>query len=638
MLDFIRKNKRIAQVLLLIFVVPSFVFVGMEGYSRMGDKENVVAKVAERSITQDEWDAALRNQANRLRKMMGSRVNEKIFDTAEFKDDVLDGVIVRYALGEEVAKNYMSVSDYLLQQNIVQTPGLMKADGTFDNARYKSLLAAQGMTSASYEAGLRYDLTIKQIRSAVQSSAFSPETVVSHISDLAAQERTVQPMMFHFKKYLNKVNVTDDMLQNYYKKNAAFFEVPESMDIEYLVLSMDSVAPGVTVSDADAESFYKQNERRYATQEKRRASHILISVAKDALEDEKSNAKKQAQTVLQEVLKNPDQFAALAKKHSSDPGSAQLGGDLNYFVRGAMVPEFDQMAFKLKKGQISNLVQTEFGYHIIQLTDIQASTIKPFAEMKEQIVADITTQLISKKFSEVAELFTNMVYEQPDSLAPVAKELGLKIQKLSGLKRGSTEKGTAQAPYKDSKFVAAMYSDDVLKNKHNSEALEVAKNVLISGRVVKHSPTKTRAFETVKNIIKERVTQQEATALAVEAGKDKLVKLQKGEQVSGFGSSKVISRNTRQALPPQLLVEIMKANVTKLPAYVGMSYPMQGYGIYRITKVETPTTGQASRQAHQRELVKIMAQQEMMAYLNALKIKAKTELIKTAAKKNQEEN
>ncbi|MEA5098120.1 MAG: SurA N-terminal domain-containing protein, partial [Burkholderiaceae bacterium] len=282
MLEFIRTHQRLSQFLLLLFIVPSFVFVGVEGYSRMGDKENTVAKVAGQGITQQEWDEAQREQMNRMRQMLGPQFDAKMFESPEFKDDVLDNMIVQRALDAEVGRRNMTVSDQVLQQTIMSIPGLIGADGKFDAERYKAILASRGMTTAGYEASLRRDLALQQIRSAVQSTSFLPQTVASRISDIGAQEREVQPMLVRATDFVSKVTVTDEMQQEYYNKHGAQFEIPEQMKAEYVVLTADSVAAGISVSDADIKSYYDQNAARYSTDEQRRASHILITVKKDA--------------------------------------------------------------------------------------------------------------------------------------------------------------------------------------------------------------------------------------------------------------------------------------------------------------------------------------------------------------------
>ncbi len=631
MLEFIRTHKRLSQFLLLLFIVPSFVFVGVEGYSRMGDSENTVAKVADQAITQQEWDEAQREQMNRMRQMLGSKFDAKIFDSPEFKDDVLDNMIVQRALATEVGRSHMTVSDQVLQQTIMAIPGLTTPDGKFDSERYKSILASQGMTTAGYEASLRHDLALQQIRFAVQSTSFVPQTVAGRISDIGVQEREVQPMLIKATDYVSKVTVTGEMLQDYYDKHGTQFEIPEQMKAEYVVLTAASVESGISVSDADVKSYYEQNTKRYSTEEQRRASHILISVKKDASDADKAAAKAKAESLLEHARKTPASFAKLAKENSQDPGSAVKGGDLNFFGKGMMVKPFDEAAFKLKQGEISDLVQSDFGYHIIMLTGIKPAVVKPLGEVKAEITQEIRKQLMAKKFGEVAENFTNTVYEQADSLKPVADKLKLKIETASGLKREPNPGVSKEAPYNNEKFLRALFSDEAIKNKRNTEAVEIAPNVLIAGRVVEYKPTTKRPFEEVKAAIKEYVTMMEATALAKAEGEARIAKLKENGDGAGFGEARTVSRAKRQGLDVKILSALMKADVSKLPAYVGVEFPQQGYGIYRIKSVNIPKPDAVRRKAEAEQIENVLSQQEMLAYLNALKSRAKAKVIKSAA-------
>jgi peptidyl-prolyl cis-trans isomerase D len=632
MFEFIRTHRRLMHVVLLLFIVPSFAFFGLEGYSRFRDSDNAVAKVAGQSITQQEFDNAQRQQMDRLRQMFGDQFDPKMLDTPEAKKGVLEGLIAQRVMAVEAARNRLSVSDQTLQQTILAIPGLTTAEGKFDHERYKSLLAMQGMTPAMYEARLRQDLAVQQVNAAVQSTAFAPKTVAGRLSDLNDQEREVQELLFKSVDFASQVKVTDEMLKSYYDKNSNQFQIPEQAKAEYVVLSPDAIAEQISVTDADVKSYYDQNAKRYAVEEQRRASHILIGVKKGASDAEKSAAKVKAQKVLDQARKNPGDFAKLAKENSEDPGSAERGGDLDYFGKGMMVKSFEDAVFKLKPGEISDLVESDFGYHIIRLSDVKPASVKTLDEVKGEIAAEIKKQLAAKKYSELAETFTNTVYEQADSLKPVADKLKLKIETVSNVTRVPNPSVAPNAPYNNPKFLNALFSDDALKNKRNTEAVEVAPSTLVAGRIVEYKPVTKRPFEEVKNVIQERVTQTEAADLAKKAGEAKLAEVKGKADAAGFSNAKSISRAKPQGVNEAAALAVMKADVTKLPAYIGLEVPGQGYGVYRINKVAQPATPDtARRQAEQQQIGTALAQQETLAYLEALKQKAKVKITKPAA-------
>ena len=566
--------------------------------------------------------------------MLGSQFDPKMFDTPEAKQSVLDNLIAQRVLAHEVVRNSLLVSDQALQQTILGIPGLTTADGKFDSERYKSLLAMQGMTPAGYEARLRQDLAIQQINSAIQTTAFVPKTVANRLSDLNDQEREVQERLFKAADYVSQVKVTDEILKAYYEKNIAQFEVPEQVKAEYLLLDSNTIAAQILVSDADIKSYYEQNAKHYGTEEQRRASHILIKADKNAPEAEKLAAKKKAEQLLAQVRKSPSNFAKVAKENSQDPGSAERGGDLDFFSKDMMVKSFEEAAFKLRKGEISDVVQSDFGYHIIMLTDIKPATTKTLDVVKPEITAEIRKQQAAKKYTELAEQFTNMVYEQSDSLKPVADKLKLGIQTVNNLTRSPNRTISPTAPYNNPKFLKVIFSDDTIKNKRNTDAVEVAPNTLIAGRVVEYKPATQHPFDEVKDIVRERVVQSEALNLARKAGEEKLATLKAGDDAGGFSAAKSVSRVKSDGMSAAALQAVMKVDTNKLPAYAGADLGLQGYGVYRINKVTQPATPDTTRrQAEQQQVANALAQQEMQAYLEALKKKVKVEIMHGNAKK-----
>ncbi len=630
MFEFIRNHQRLMQLLLMLIILPSFVLFGLESYTRLRDSDSVVAKVAGQSITQQEWDAAQREQIENLRQKFGAQFDPKMFDTPEAKQNILDNLIAQRVLAATAAQENLSVSDQALQQTILGIPGLKTPEGKFDNERYVSLLSAQGMTPAMYESRLRHDLALQQVSAAIQSTAFAPKAVASRLSDLNDQEREVQELSFKAADFISQVKVTDEMLKTYYNQNGRQFEIPEQAKAEYVVLNMDALISQITVNDGDIKSFYDQNLKRYTVEEQRRASHILVAAKKDASAADKAAAKAKAEKLLAQVRKNPADFAKLAKENSEDPGSAARGGDLDFFGKGMMVKPFEEAAYQLKQNEISDLVQSDFGYHIIQVTGIKPSAVKTLDEVKGEITAEIKKQQAAKKFAELAETFTNTVYEQADSLKPVAEKLKLKIETAANLTRQPNPSVAPTAPFNNPKFLKALFSDDAIKNKRNTEAVEVGPNTLIAAHVVEYKPASKRPFEEVQAEVKENVTQAEAKKLAKKAGEAKLAALKAKDDTAGFGEIKTVSR-AKQGVDRTALTAIMKADASKLPAYVGVELPGQGYNVYRLSKVAQPATlDTARRQAEQQQVTNTMAQQEMAAYIDLLKQKTKVQILKPA--------
>jgi peptidyl-prolyl cis-trans isomerase D len=361
----------------------------------------------------------------------------------------------------------------------------------------------------------------------------------------------------------------------------------------------------------------------------------LISVKKDATAADKAAAKTKAETLLAQLRKNPADFTKLAKENSQDPGSAVRGGDLDFFGKGMMVKPFEEAAYKLKQGEISDVVESQFGYHIIQLTAVKPAAIKTLDEVKAEIATEIRKQQAAKKYSELAELFRNTA-EETDSLKAVVDKLSdkvkLKIETAANLTRQPNLAIAPTAPYNNPKFLTLLFADDAIKNKRNTEVIEAAPNTLIAGHVIEVKPATKRSFEEVQALLRERVTQIEAKKLAKKAGEARIAELKAKDDTAGFGEAKTISRAKSEGIERAAAAAVMKADVSKLPTYVGVEIPGQGYGVYRVNKVTQPATlDVARREAEQQQVASVLSQQEMVEYIDMLKQKAKVQILKVPA-------
>lgn len=315
MFEFIRTHQRLMQFLLLLLILPSFVLVGVSQYEGGGSKDGV-ATVDGRTITQQEWEAAQRRQIEQARAMMGAQFDQKLFDTPEAKQEVLDSLVAERAVNAEVARNNLTIGNAALVKAIHEQTGLNKPDGSFDIDAYKAFLSSQGMTAEGFEQRIRQQMAVQQLAASVGATAFAPRSVADRLSDINDQQREVQELLFPAASFAAQVKVTDEMVKAYYEKNATLFQVPETIKAEYVVLNPEAVDKLVTVSDAEATDFYNKNKARFSTPEKRTASHILITVAKDAKPADDAAAKAKAQAILAEVQKNPADFAKIAKAQS----------------------------------------------------------------------------------------------------------------------------------------------------------------------------------------------------------------------------------------------------------------------------------------------------------------------------------
>jgi peptidyl-prolyl cis-trans isomerase D len=628
MFEFIRTHQRLMQIFLMILIVPSFAFVGISSYKGFGDDANTIAKIDGHPLSQQEFDNALRNQLDSYRQRLGAQFDQKMFDTPEFRQNIFDQLVAERAVSAEAARAHLTVTDAMLQKAILEVFG---TDGKFDMERYKAILASQGMTPAMNDQRMRSQMALMQVGAAIQNTGFAPRALAKALSDIGAQEREVQELVLPVADFVPQVKVTDDMVKAFYDKNAKLFELPEQAKIEYVLFNADVALNQVSVTDAEVADYYAKNQPRFSTPESRTASHILVAVKKGASAADKAAAKAKADAIAAELQKAPGDFAKIAKAKSEDPGSAEQGGDLGVIEKGTLVPSVENAIFKLKQGEISAPVESEFGYHIITLTALKPAVIKPLDEVKNEVAAELKKQKAAKKYSELAETFTNTVYEQADSLKPVADKLGLVVQNASGVSRTASP-APGGAPYNNAKFLAALFSNESLKTKRNTEAVEIAPSTLIAGRVVDFTPASKRPLAEVDAQIRQRVTMEEAAKLAAKAGADKLAAVQKSGDAAGFGGAKIVSRSKAEGVNPLAMASIMRADTSKLPAYVGVDIPGTGYGVYRINKVQQPAEiDVARRKSEEEQIGGIVAQQEMFSYIEVLKQKAKVKILKPVA-------
>ncbi|RZL39747.1 MAG: hypothetical protein EOP35_03015 [Rubrivivax sp.] len=433
MFDFVRQHNKLFQFILLILILPSFAFVGMQGYtSMMGGANAGVASVDGRKITQAEWEVAQREQADAIRRQSPG-VDPKLLDTPEIKHRALENLVSQRTLQAAASAQHFTPTVEAVQARFWNDPQfafLRNADGTVN----KALLAAQGMTPSGFLERLRQDFALRQVTAPIETSAVAGAANAKLAFDSLLQQREVQLQRFDVKDFAAKFAPSDAELEAFYKDpaNAAKFQLPESAQIQYVVLDAEALKKDVSFTEEDLRKYYDENASRYGVPEERRASHILIKADRNAPAAERAKAKAKAEELLGEVRKNPASFAEVAKKNSQDEGSAVNGGDLDFFARGAMVKEFDAAVYAMKQGEISNLVETDFGFHIIQLTGARGGEKKTFDAVRAEVENEVRKQLAQRRYSEAAEQFGNLVYEQADSLQPVADKLKLQVQTATG--------------------------------------------------------------------------------------------------------------------------------------------------------------------------------------------------------------
>ncbi|MEX3612448.1 MAG: SurA N-terminal domain-containing protein [Burkholderia sp.] len=632
MLDFFRNHQRLMMFLLLLIVLPGLGFVGVQGFRDFFDDSANVASVDGHKITRAEFYGAYRQQIDQARQALGANFDAKQFDTPERRQQLLDGIIEQRALTDEVRRLHLQASDNAVREALMSNPiiaSLRKPDGSIDAERYTQLLAMQGMTPDQYQESVRYQLSRSQLPNNLINSAFTPKSVAERLTTLAQQQREIQAIVLKPVDYADKVQPTDAQLFAYYDAHKQSFATPETATIQYLVFSPAATAANAQPSDADLHKFYEDNTARFRTEAQVRVSHIFIAAARDASASDKAAAKAKADQLLAEVTAHPDQFAQIAEKNSQDAPSAAKGGDLDYVTRGSTAggPAFDDAAFALKAGEISKVVESDFGYHILKATDVKPAVVKPFDEVKDSVATELKQQFAAKAFSDNSEGFSSLVYEKAKSLQPAADKYKLAIQTATVTPQPNPAL-PPDSPLNNPKFLAAAFAPDSVKNGNNTQAIVVGKSTLIAAHVTADKPATAPALDAIKDVVRQKYIADESAKLAKQEGAAKLAALQKSKSTDGFLPAEKVSRTQTLDLSPDAIASVYKADAKSLPAYVGVDLGANGgYAIFRVNAIVPPAPVDPQLlTAAQQQLAQVYAQSESEAYMKALRNRAKVKM------------
>jgi peptidyl-prolyl cis-trans isomerase D len=629
MFETIRSYSRVLMYILVPLIIGSFVLVGVDSYFNLRDGGNAtVAKVNGKDIKQTEWDAWFRQSLDQFRRQ-APNVDLRMFETPEMKRQALDELVRERVMREAAVKGGYSTTDERLiafYRNDPQFAPFRGPDGVIDKARLEMAVAAQGMSVKGLEAQMRDMLALRQVTLGMTGSVVAPEAAASSALDAMFQQREVQIEKFDARAYTTKVSPTDADIDTYYKDPAhqAQFKSVEQADIEYVVLDLDAVKKSITVAEDDLKKYYTENLKQYTAPEERRVRQILIKG------DDRTAAKAKAESLLADLKKNPASFADVARKNSQDAGSAERGGELDIAIaRGDTEKDYETALFALKPNELSPVVATPEGFYILQLVSAKGGEAKSFESVRAEIEEAVQKQLAQVRYNETATEFTNIVFEQSDSLKPAADKLKLQVQTAKAVTRQAV-KG-AQGPLASAKLLEAVFSSDALNNKRNTEAVETRQNQLTAARVVAYRPSALRPLAEVRDQVKERLVASQAAALARKEGEARLAAAKAAPATALPSAPVTLSRAKAAEFPRDVVDTALKVPAATLPAVVGVDLGDQGYAVVRVTKVlgRDPVAGDPKQAAAQ--YAQAWGAAESDAYYQALKTRFKVKVTAPAA-------
>lgn len=632
MFEAVRNNKRIAQIILGILIIP-FAFFGMDAYFSDSATGNDVAKVGGTSITAYDFDQALREQQDRLRANAGGQVDRALLESAELRRVVLDNLVNQRVLALYAADNRLVVTPEQLQATIAGVPAFQE-DGRFSLQRYENLVRAQGMTLATFEARLAQDVRVQQIVAAVGDGGFVPDVSARRFLDAQLEERRLRELRFAADRLGAEAAVSEAEITAYYEANPGRFERPARLQAEYLVFDRAAVEARVEIADEAVRAFYEGNPQRFGVPEERQARHILLSLDGNAEPAEVDRVMAEAKAIVDTLRQDPARFAELAREKSQDPGSASRGGDLGFFGRGMMVGAFEDAVFALEKGRIGDPVRSEFGVHIIEVTDIKPSSVKPFEQVREEIVAELRAQEAGRRFAELAEQFANIVYEQPDSLAPAAEAVGLTLRTSDWISRDA-----GPEPFNNERLRNAVFGDEAVQKGRNTEAIEIGNGALVAARVKSYEAARRLPLDEVRSRIVDELRREQGRKAALAQGEQMLAALAKGEQPAAaqWGEERVLQRSA-PGLPAAAMQAVFSAPAEPLPAHVGVQLPEGDYVIYRIESVKRPEIAADDPRiaAVAAQYAQLLAGRDFGAFISDLRQRYKVEIKPSALQVQQQ--
>ncbi|UYO95304.1 SurA N-terminal domain-containing protein [Pollutimonas sp. M17] len=651
MFDFIRTHQRLMQLVLLVLILPSFVLIGVSGYTNYVSGDHDLVKVGSASITQQNFDQARRNQLQQLQQNSQGGFDPAVLDNPAARRALLESLIDRQVLVSSATKERFSVSDAVLRQTIAAMPQL-QVDGQFSPERYNEVLASVGLTTRDFEQSQRAELALDRVLGPIALTASVPASVVQQLELALTEQRTVRLRAFPASDYEKDLDISDADIQAWYDKNKQTLELPEQVSAQYLLLNEEAAMQNLpAVSPDELKKYYEQNKARFVQPARVDISHIQVNIPSGASDEDRKQAHAKAEEILKKVQADTSAFAEVAKTQSQDAGTAKDGGRLGWITKGSWPANLEQTIFALQKGGVSQVVEGPGGYHIFLANDVQPERGESFDEAKEKIEAEVRRQLGADRFADMATRLTSLVYDNPSSLQPAADALGLTVRSAAGIARdrllpSDEVKADAASASQDAALLddarvrRALFTPQALNEKQNSGVIEISPDTMVAVRVDTVTPAHVPELAQVSGHIREVLKAERAQAAAQKAGQDALAELQKADPAQvpeAFGSPLTVSRINAQGLAKPVADAAFDASTKTLPQYVGVQGP-QGYVLIRVEGFEAGKPGNPMLASLPVELDQAWGRAEEQAVLKAMRIQANVQILPEAEKALSGEN
>ncbi|WP_407330923.1 peptidylprolyl isomerase [Enterovibrio sp. 27052020O] len=609
----------IAVKIILSLIIFSFAFAGVGGYLA-GGTDIPAAKVGDLEISRSQFEQAYQNERAQMQSQAGDFFSTLLSDPnylAQFRRNVLDRMVNQSLLDQEADRLGLRVSDAQVKQSIREMPAF-SSNGIFNNDLYLSALRRNGLSPDQFAEYVRQDMVREQLVNALVSSEFALEDELEALYKLEGQTRLVRTLTLPLADFADKADITDEQKKAYYEQNPAQFVRPEQFKLSYVELTGAGVADVADVTEEEAKAYYEANIASYGTSEQRKVSHIMIQGDDDA-------AKEKAQAVLAELNAGAD-FAELAKTRSDDTFSAEQGGQLDWFDKGVMDPAFEDASFALvNTGDVTGVVQSDFGFHIIKLDEIKPSDAKPFADVRDEIIAKLKQQHAAEKFYALSNELAEKAFEMPDNLDDAAEAVNATVNKTDFVALIELDGALANPA-----VAQALQAPEVREDGLNSDIIEIAPEHVLVVRVDEVRPESVLPYEEVEAQVTAMLKRQEGEKAAEALAQTLLAELEAGNDAGVNASGYAFSAESEisRVSPEREVVELAFTMPTPTADTVEYGLTNAGNGdvlIVALDSVKEPATEAISLQSQMAERV---ARTTANADLNALiaQLKAKTEV------------
>jgi len=571
-----RTQTTFARVILVIIIIP-FALFGIDSYlSSVGSNVNI-ASVNGESISSQEFQKTESQLINQIRSQ-DEQTDPNVFQSLEFKKAVLDKLISTKLVNQSVKDSGFYISDKQVGIYISGMPEFQK-NGNFSQDQYDEILKLNNLTPKKFDDSIKNTLGSQQVKDSISKLIYTPIDKIQHLVDLAYQKRDVSIYELKQDNFKNKIDLSDVALKKVYEESKSSFIRPDQVKIKFIIYSVAGIVPTVKISDKEVKEYFTNNINRYQAKQQRRAKHILFNVGTDMTADEIKKIQTKALSVLSEVKKNPKTFKKNAEKYSQDAESSKNGGDLGFFSRGDMTKAFDDAVFSMSKNQISELIKTEFGFHIVMLTDIKGKQVK-FKAVKNQIKGELIFNKALAEYGSNAENFSNTVYEQSDNLKEAASKFSLKVEDSEWLSFEDAKKF-----FNNEAFAQAIFDKNAIDEMKNISAIEASPNNLVAARVVDFRNSAPKSFDEVKGSIKDFLIEAESQKLLIEAGTKLIADVKLKPMIIDWIDQLTIDRIDKKGLSEPLINAIFKMDSADLPQYLGLYDNKGEYIIVKLNNV-----------------------------------------------------